>query len=124
MPTVLFLILPVFALLLKLLYVRRGWYYSEHLVFGLHTHAFAFAVFTVIAALASLGGAFKASGAPGVVAVVLLVSIPLYFLIAQKRVYRQGWGRTVLKAVALGTVYQFAIYVGLAAVVLLAAALG
>ena len=36
-PTVLFLILPVFALLLKLLYVRRGWFYSEHVVFALHT---------------------------------------------------------------------------------------
>ncbi|MEM0962466.1 MAG: DUF3667 domain-containing protein, partial [Bacteroidota bacterium] len=53
-PTVLFFILPVFALLLKVLYIRRGWYYAEHLVFALHTHAFAFGVFTAVALLATM----------------------------------------------------------------------
>ena len=47
-PTVLFLILPIFALLLKALYARRDWFYSEHLVFGLHTHAYAFLVFAIV----------------------------------------------------------------------------
>lgn len=124
-PTVLFLILPLFALLLKLLYVRRGWYYSEHLVFGLHTHAFAFAVFSVVALLAVFGSGENAVGtAAGVVASVLLITIPLYFLLAQKRVYGQGWIKTILKSLVLGWTYFFVLIAGLIGVLLLAAALG
>ena len=121
-PTVLFLILPVFALLLKLLYVRRGWYYSEHLVFGLHTHAFAFVVFAVVALLLA--------SAPGVAAVrvvansLLFLAIPIYFLVAQKRVYGQGWVKTVLKSLVLGWAYVFVLIAGLVGAFLLAAALG
>ena len=33
---VLFYLLPVFALLLKLLYVRKDYFYSEHLVFSIY----------------------------------------------------------------------------------------
>ena len=40
-PRVVFFLVPVLALLLKLLYRRR--YYAEHLVTSLHVHAFAFA---------------------------------------------------------------------------------
>ena len=121
-PTVLFLILPVFALLLKLLYVRRGWYYSEHLVFGLHTHAFAFVVFSVVALLLAL--------APSVTAVrvvansLLFLAIPVYFLVAQKRVYGQGWVKTILKSLVLGWAYFFVLLAGLVGAFLLAAAVG
>ena len=120
-PTVLFLILPVFALLLKLLYVRRGWYYSEHLVFGLHTHAFAFVVFSVVALLAAFGGGV---GWAGVLASVLLCAIPVYFVVAQKRVYGQGWIKTVLKSLVLGWVYLFVLVAGLVGVFFLAVAVG
>ena len=124
-PTALFLILPVFALLLKVLYVRRGWYYSEHLVFGLHTHAFAFVVFTVLALLAAFGsGAGWASAASGVVSFALMASVPVYFVVAQKRVYGQGWIKTVLKSLALGWTYFFVLIGGLISVLFLAAALG
>lgn len=101
-PLVLFLMLPAFALLLKVIYVRRDWYYSEHLVFGLHTHAFAFLVFSVVAVL---GAAGVTAGPLGVAMIVSAVAIPLYFLLAQKRVYGQGWMKTLAKAVVLGSVY-------------------
>jgi hypothetical protein len=39
-PTVMFVLLPVFALILKLLYIRRRRFYAEHFVFLLHVHAF------------------------------------------------------------------------------------
>ncbi|MEM1116366.1 MAG: DUF3667 domain-containing protein [Bacteroidota bacterium] len=106
-PVVMFLMLPVFALLFKVVYARRGWFYSEHLVFGLHTHAFAFVVFAVIAVLAGLGGA--AWGAS--LALASGIGIPLYFLIAQKRVYGQGWIKTLVKAGLLGGAYLFVLLV-------------
>lgn len=117
-PVVLFLMLPVFAFLLKVTYVRRGWYYSEHLVFGLHTHAFAFLVFSIIAGLAafSTDQTWTAIGA-----VALYVAIPVYFLIAQRRVYQQGWIKTIFKSAILGWAYVLVLAVfGLTLTVLLA----
>ena len=121
-PTVMFLILPVFALLLKALYVRRGWFYSEHFVFGLHTHAFAFVVFSALAVWMWVG--WGAAQVTSVGAWLLVASIPVYFLVAQKRVYGQGWGRTVLKAGLLGVVYNVILFWALVGTVLLAAFLG
>ena len=118
-PTVLFLILPVFALLLKLVYVRRGWFYSEHLVFGLHTHAVAFVVFSLIALLALVDAEWIDP-----VVLVLTLTIPLYFLLAMKRVYRQGWIKTLVKATLLGVIYNVVLISGVVGVILLAAALG
>lgn len=120
LPTVMFLLLPVFAFLLKLIYVRRGWFYSEHLVFALHTHAFAFLVFAVIAALLGFSGGAAWAGA---VAQLLMVGIPLYFFVAQKRVYGQGWLKTSVKALLLGWVYGFLLIMGMALAILLASAL-
>ena len=119
-PTALFLILPVFALLLKVLYVRRDWYYAEHLVFGLHTHAFAFLVFTVIACLLAIT---TAEWARTLSLVLFWGGIPLYFLLAQKRVYGQGWTKTVAKALVLGWAYSIVLFGGLVGVTVLAAAL-
>ena len=41
-PYAIFLLMPVFAALLKLLYLGSGRRYGEHLLFALHTNAFAF----------------------------------------------------------------------------------
>lgn len=44
-PTAMFCLMPIFALYLKLLYLGKGHRYGEHLLFALHTNAFAFAMF-------------------------------------------------------------------------------
>ena len=126
-PTVLFLILPIFALLLKVLYARRGWYYSEHLIFGLHTHAFAFLVFCLVTlgilALTGMPGGAGRS-AVGWMVVALLVTIPIYFYIAQKRVYGQGWIKTAVKAILLAFAYNAVLMVGLGGAFAIAAFFG
>ena len=43
-PTAMFCLMPIFALYLKLLYLGKGHRYGEHLLFALHTNAFAFAM--------------------------------------------------------------------------------
>lgn len=97
-PKAAFLLLPVYALLLKLLYVRRKRYYVEHFIFALHTHAFAFLLAFIILIL------------PDVPAVSILVLwVPIYFLLAMKRVYAQGWLRTTAKWLLLGWVYTILI---------------
>lgn len=121
LPKVIFLLLPVFALLLKLLYVRNGWYYAEHLVFALHTHAFAFVIFTLVALLAwGTGGAAWV----GAVATAFQLLIPVYFVIAMKRVYAQGWLKTLVKVYLLSWMYGTVLIGGVVLAVALAAAIG
>ena len=127
-PSVMFVILPVFALILKVLYVRRDYHFSEHLVFGLHTHAFAFAAFTAMA-LVIWAGSETEAGSPVNVALKwtlfgLMASVPLYFFAAQKRVYAQGWVKTALKASVLAVTYNTVLVFGLLAVLAVAAYFG
>ena len=102
-PHTVFLLLPFFALLLKLLYVRRGRYYSEHFVFALHTHAFVFLMFLIML-LAS----------HWIVTTALSIWIVVYIWMAMKRVYAQGWFRTTVKYWILGFVYFVLLNVALA----------
>lgn len=46
-PTLLFLGVPVFALILKIVFIRTRRRYIEHLVFSLHLHTWLFLVVTV-----------------------------------------------------------------------------
>ncbi|MGH7552051.1 MAG: DUF3667 domain-containing protein [Longimicrobiales bacterium] len=93
-PHMVFLLLPIFALLLKLLYVRRGRFYAEHFVFALHLHAFTFLVFILM---------FLISDAR--VNSFLFLGLMLYAWLAMKRVYAQGFLRTTVKYWILGTAY-------------------
>jgi hypothetical protein len=93
-PTMMFVLLPVFAAVLKLLYVRRKRFYVEHFVFALHAHAFTYLLFTVMA-LVGLD----------VVTIGLTLWMLLYYFLAMKRVYGQGWTKTGIKYVALTVSY-------------------
>ena len=85
-------------------------YYSEHLVFGLHVHAFTFLVGAALLIVTRLGG--EGSAWVSQMQVVLALSIPTYFLFAQKRVYRQSWPRTVLKATGIAMMYTVIVSIG------------
>ena len=47
LPLAMFVLLPFYALLLKLLFFTSGRYYAEHLVFALYLHVVAFFVFSL-----------------------------------------------------------------------------
>jgi hypothetical protein len=47
-PYAIFALMPVFALFLKLLYLRSGRRYGEHLLFALHTNGFAFLMLSLV----------------------------------------------------------------------------
>ncbi|NVM78096.1 hypothetical protein FHW83_003920 [Duganella sp. SG902] len=47
-PYAIFCLMPVFALFLKVLYLGSGRRFGEHMLFALHTNAFAFLMFCVI----------------------------------------------------------------------------
>jgi hypothetical protein len=111
-PPALILMLPFFALLLKLMYVRSQRLYIEHLIVAVHNHAFLLLAISIL--LIGLGlwnwllpanGSTTALGE--LVLGTLICWIPLYFLLGMKRIYRQSWRKTVLKFAVIGTTYQF-----------------
>jgi hypothetical protein len=48
LPQMMFLLLPVFALLLKLCYLFSPFHYLQHLVFGLHFHSFVYLLYLIV----------------------------------------------------------------------------
>jgi hypothetical protein len=52
-PYAVFAMMPLFALFLKILYLGSGKRYGEHLLFALHTNAFAFLMLTLLIVLPS-----------------------------------------------------------------------
>jgi hypothetical protein len=113
-PRMMFVLLPLFALVLKLLYVGTGRFYVEHFVFALHVHASAFVIYLAMIGLSPWPGATAG----------LLCWLMLYLYLAMKKVYAQGWIVTGLKYGLLGSVYLLLLTLGvlltLAATVLLA----
>lgn len=94
-PKAMFLIMPIFAFLLKLAYIRRSRFYVEHLIFALHCHAFVF----LILAATYLLNIF-------LLKLVSVVWILIYLYISMLRVYQQGKLKTAVKYVAIQFVYS------------------
>ncbi len=118
-PTALFVLVPVFALLLKLAFVFKRRLYMEHLVVALHSHAFiSLSLLLVFALLGVQHFAVADSflhGLAGWCIGLLCAWIPIYLLLMQKRVYAQGWPMTLLKYGVLGTIYMVMLSFGIAA---------
>ena len=125
LPPAMFVLIPVFAILLKVFYIFRRRLYMEHLIVALHSHAFIFLSLLLIT-LAGMASTWLdphagwASHALGWIQALLALWVPAYLLIMQKRVYRQTWGMTVLKFCGVGWCYFFLLTLALA----VAAALG
>jgi hypothetical protein len=118
LPQVLFVLLPVFALLLKVLYLFKRRLYMEHLVVALHSHAFLCAVLLLQSLLSLLGGLVApdggfVGGVFGWTEGLLWAWMPLYLLLMQKRVYGQGWLMTGLKYVVVGCAYWVLLTIGI-----------
>ena len=109
-PSTLFVLLPVFALMLKALYLFKRRLYMEHLIVAMHSHAFLCLAVLLLFVLMALGHWLAPHG--GALGVVLhlceaavWIWMPLYLLLMQKRVYGQGWPMTLLKYSVLGWCY-------------------
>lgn len=102
-PRTFFVLLPIFALLLELFYRTRG-YYIEHLVFSLHYHTFAFAMFAVMFAVNRVDNALPRF-AQVAIGTVLFGWLLAYLPIALRRVYGGSWPETLLKWMGLGLLY-------------------
>ncbi len=101
-----FVLLPAFALWLKLFYIDKRRRYTEHLVFALHQHAFWFAMLALLA--------LKAEP----VALLCSLAIMVHPLVALQRVYGTRWWSTLLRALGLLVAYSVSLSVVLAAMLI------
>jgi hypothetical protein len=99
-PQIIFLLLPLFALLLKIIYIRSNFYYIQHIVFTFYFHAYVFFVLLLIALLNSTGWSVIANYAD-----LLIFAIPLSLYRGMVRVYGQSRGKTFVKFTLLGCAY-------------------
>jgi hypothetical protein len=91
-----FLLIPLVALLLKLLYIRKKRLYYEHLIFSLHTHAFVFLILIVVVLIEFL--------IPVRMMIVTAICL-VYLFFAIKKYYGEKKGRTLRKFILLILLY-------------------
>ena len=99
--TAMFLLLPSYALWFKLVYWGRRLRYTEHLVFALHIHAFWF----LMVGLMMTNQAWLAGPAA--------LAVPVYTLLAMRRVYGGRWWPRLARAVLVTTLYGLVMGVAL-----------
>ena len=120
-PTLLFLGMPVYALLLLFFFRGSGRYYIEHLVFSLHLHTWAFLAIMIgggYLQLATLGPVWLSDFAW----VGLYGWMVWYVIAAAHKVYGGSWGRTLFNVSAAAILYVaalLAIWIGIATLTLL-----
>ncbi len=106
MPKAMFIFLPLIAFLHMLMYWRPRHRYAEHLLFFLYLHAFFFSLMT-LAILSTQAASASPLLKPVFNWVLLLLwTLPLYTVLAMRRVFCRGWASTLLKAAALFVVYM------------------
>lgn len=99
-PFAMFLLLPLFALFLKIGYLWRGANYAIHLLFAVNYHSFIF--FMLLIAQLPLINRFDN---------LLGFVVPAYLLLALRRVHGGGWLSTTLFTLLLSIVYVAALAV-------------
>jgi len=99
LPIMMFFFLPVFAFILYLLFMKKR-YYIEHLIHGLHLHAFAYFIYGLAILLISLF-----SIAEGWIIFLSFIWVSTYTLFSIKRLYQNSWTKSLLKFFTLGFFY-------------------
>ena len=108
----LFFFMPVFAMILKVLYIRRHQFYTEHLIFSIHFHTFAFLNIFFFLWIDHFQDVFPITWMSSLI-------IPIYLLIATKVVYQQGWIRSIIKSTLAFWIYMSITMIGFTFVVIL-----
>lgn len=101
-PPAIFLLLPVFALLLKIFYFSFGFYYIEHLLLAVNNHSFVFSMLAIETLLEMLPDSIWGIDA---LTSAIFIWIPVYMFLSLRNVYGQGWFATLVNFSLLGVFY-------------------
>src|SRR5262249_55125030 len=105
LPYMMLCCIPLFALVLKVLYIRRRIFYIDHLIYALHIHTF-FYIGIILIVLTTIG---LNRVAPGVIAgwiiALLWIAFVTQIFLSIRSVYCQGWFVSIFKFLFGGFVY-------------------
>lgn len=124
LPQTMLVLLPLFALVLKLVLFGKRRLYMERLLVALHSHAFVFLDLIVLVALGALQD-LVAPHVPGLATMLGGVAtlagwwLLIYPLLMQKRVYGQRWGAALVAYLVIGLIYSLLLALALSAVFVL-----
>jgi hypothetical protein len=114
LPYMMLCCIPLFALVLKVLYLRKRIFYIDHLIYALHIHSFAYlAIISIVIITIGLNRWIPGTLAGWIIA-ALWVSFATQIFLSIRRVYRQGWFFTIFKFFLGGFVYLMVLAVALA----------
>ena len=98
LPRGMILLLPFFALLMRVFYWGRNNRLIKQLIFSLHFHSYIFVILTLLMLAQFFLGSL-------VSAWIFLGAVPLYLFVAMKVLSGQGWFRTVFKYLFITAIY-------------------
>jgi hypothetical protein len=107
LPKAMFIFLPLIAFLNMLLYWRPRYRYAEQLLFFVHLHAFYFSIAILMLLTNEAADSWpKLGGVAGFLSTILGWTLPVYTLMAMRRVFPRSWLGTAFKGVVLFFVYS------------------
>jgi hypothetical protein len=114
LPYMMLACIPLFACVLKILYIRRRIFYVDHLVYALHIHTFAYvAIILIVLTTIGLGRVVPGSIGGWIIA-LLWIAFMVQIFLSIRRVYRQGWFISIFKFFFGGFVYLIVLVAALA----------
>ena len=102
------LVIPFFALVLKVMYIRKKKLYVQHLIHALHLHSFAYFVYGI--SLLVLIYLVKNETLAFIIWLFSFIGVSTYAYISFIRVYRQRWFKTLVKFNIVGGIYLMMIF--------------
>ena len=115
LPYMMLCCIPLFAFVLKVLYIRRHIFYIDHLIYALHIHTFLYTgVMLIVLATMGLNRIAPPALAGWIIALLWILFVVQIFL-SIRRVYRQGWFMSTLKFFVGGFVYLIVLFLALVA---------
>ncbi|MEM7109420.1 MAG: DUF3667 domain-containing protein [Bacteroidota bacterium] len=109
LPLMMLLLIPIFAVVLKLLYVRRKYLYIMHLIHALHLHTFAYFFYGV--GLIVITFFVEDEDLDNYIGISAFLIVSTYAFISFLRVYKQHWFKTLIKFNLTGAIYITCIFV-------------
>ena len=109
-PKIMFILLPIFAVLLKLLYMRSKVYFVDHAIFSLHFHSFAFITFLLGFSLMNI---FPKLHLGTWIFLILLV----YLFVALLKMHKQTIRKTLFKVFLL--LISYSVFIAVAVLFLI-----
>jgi Protein of unknown function (DUF3667). len=113
LPYMMLCCIPLFAFVLKVLYIRRCIFYIDHLVYALHIHTFFYTAIMLIV-LATIGLRVVPGAIAGWIITLLWITFVTQIFLSIRYVYRQGWFLSIFKFLFGGFVYLMVLVFALA----------